>query len=81
MPGMSEHKEKRRGVGCLIMGAAGFLLLVLYVLGMGPAAWLSLRSPFWERPLGILYAPLAYLSNHFGPAHRVITWYINLWIT
>jgi len=78
---MSERKEKRGGVGCFIHGVVGLVLPVLYVLGMGPAAWLSLRFQFLERPLGVLYAPLAYLANNFDWAHRVITWYMNLWIT
>jgi len=80
MAGMSERKEKRGGVGCFILGVVGFLLPPLYVLGIGPAAWLSMRYPFCSGPLTFIYAPMAYLSNNFGPAHRVITWYINLWL-
>lgn len=78
---MSERTEKRGGAGCAIMCAIGILLPVLYLLGMGPAAWLSMRLPFCADLLTFIYAPVAYLSNNFVPVRRVVSWYIHLWIT
>ena len=55
---MSERDEKRGGLGCAITGIVLILLPVLYVLSIGPAAWLDDRSPGGIYVLRAAYAPL-----------------------
>jgi hypothetical protein len=71
---MSEHDEKRGGSGCAIGLVLAFLFLpVLYVLGVGPAAWLDFQFP---QPSGVpliraIYAPLE-LAAEFQPIRDAI---------
>ena len=78
--GMKEHEENSRGTGCVIAGAVLMLLLVLYVVGIGPAALIAKNYPATDPWLEMLYLPvlaLAATSVNFGNA---LGWYINLWV-
>ena len=75
---MSERDEKRGGLGCAITGIVLILLPVLYVLSIGPAAWLDDRSPGGIYVLRAAYAPLLYIMEHCRPVGEAIDWYIEL---
>lgn len=79
---MSERDEKRGGAGCTIGLVLMLLFLpVLYVLGVGPAAWFDSRlpppsgSPF----IRTIYEPLQYLADRCEPIDSVIHWYVSFW--
>ena len=76
---MSERENKSGGTGCFIVGAV-LLIPVLYVLGIGPAAWISVMYPATEKTLGAAYSPLLTLSANFRPVGEVVDGYIKLWI-
>ena len=74
LPAMSERDESRGGPGCVIMGIIGFLLPVLYVLGIGPAAWLDDCSPNESQFLRAVYRPLIELAWHSQPLDQALNW-------
>jgi len=55
------------------------MLLPMYVLSIGPVAWLAERFPSLE-PIGIIYAPMAFLAEVGQPFNDAMSWYIELWI-
>jgi len=78
---MDEREQKRGGgsgcaIGCLLMF---FLLPMLYLLGLGPAVWMSNRYPatmgFWQ----LVYAPFGFLHEHSQVAREVLDWYVQFW--
>ena len=65
---MSERDDKRGGAGCALGLVLVFMFLpALYVLGIGPAAWLAEIYPATEPPLIILYFPLMLLAESCTP--------------
>ncbi len=64
----------------------GPLLLVLYVLSVGPAGWLFLHvTPvqFSEEARAVLltvYAPLVWLCDKSDLCNSLYVWYVNYWI-
>ena len=79
MAGMSEPQEKRGGAGCAIAGAALAILLVLYVLGIGPAGWVAKNYPATDVFLQVLYFPVLTLAWACKPFGVVLKWYTDLW--
>jgi hypothetical protein len=76
---MEEREHKSRGAGCTIVGVALILLLVLYVLGIGPAAWLCHEYPATEDFLSWVYYPLGKLCFYCDSVDRAINFYMGLW--
>ena len=76
---MSERDEKRGGAGCAIAGAALLLLLMLYVLGIGPAALIAKNYPATDVWLQMLYFPLLTIGWACKPFGGLIEWYVELW--
>ena len=76
---MSERDDKRDGAGCAIAGIVLILLPVLYVLGLGPAAFLAIHYPATEPWLVILYFPLMVLAENCAPVELALMWYAELW--
>lgn len=77
---MTEREQKSGGAGCVVMGVIGFFLPVLYVLGVGPAAWLDSQFP---QPNGnslirAIYAPLEFAAE-WEPIGAAIHWYVSFW--
>ena len=77
---MSEREKKSGGVGCVICGGIVFMLLVLYVLGVGPAAWLGDQYPATEGFLEWVYQPLSFVALNWKSAGYFFSWYIELWV-
>lgn len=79
---MDEREKKRGGSGCAI-GCLLMLLFVpvLYVLGVGPAAWFDsqLPPPSGSPVLRTIYAPLEYLAQNCEPVGSAIQWYVSFW--
>jgi hypothetical protein len=76
---MQERERNSSGVGCFTLGMAALMLLPMYVLSIGPVAWLAERFPSLE-PIGIIYAPMAFLAEVGQPFNDAMSWYIELWI-
>ena len=76
---MVERDEKRGGSGCAI----GLVLVVsplpvLYVLSIGPAAWMvNGNNP--PRTFQAFYYPLAWLAEHSRPFQDALGRYMDLW--
>ena len=78
---MSEREEKCGGLGCAIGLVLVVLLLpVLYVLGVGPAAFVASRYPATDPFLTMIYSPLTNLAVDFCTLRSVLEWYANLWM-
>jgi hypothetical protein len=66
----------------LVLGL--LLILVVYVLSIGPAAYIIKQTGRGEPPAKIIYGPLIYLSemiwqNEDRPVVNPLFWYIKLW--
>ena len=76
---MPEREQKSGGaIGCFILGAVALMLLPLYVLSIGPVAWLVERNPSLEY-IGIIYAPIGFLADACQPIEDALMWYMELW--
>jgi hypothetical protein len=54
-------------------------LLVMYVLGVGPAAYLASRGIVREDYAGIAYVPLFLAVDQSTTLTEATGWYINFW--
>ena len=76
---MSEHDEKRGGAGCVIgLVLVSLFLPVLYVLSIGPAAWLVKRTD--AQWICAIYYPLGLLGEYCQPLNDALEWYMKLWM-
>jgi hypothetical protein len=72
----NDHDRQRSSpVGCLVVV---LFLPILYVLSIGPAAWLHDRG-YLSNEVGIVYTPLGLLAEHCEPARQTLVWYVRLW--
>jgi len=76
---MSEREDKS-GAGCVLLGAIGFLVPVLYVLGLGPAWWIANKYPATNDFLRTCYVPLGVLGELFPSFGRLLKWYMDLFV-
>ena len=77
---MDESKRENRA-GCIFMAGAGILVLlpVLYVFGIGPTVWLTVRWGLPEWVIATFYDPLVILAK-WPPAFRdFLQWYMDWW--
>ncbi len=70
-------KQLRNGPFWFWLGA-GLGLVVLYLLSVGPAVWLSERHLVPARTVTRLYRPLRVLDG--TPLHRLLNAYVAWWI-
>lgn len=54
------------------------LLVVLYLLSIGPMVWITDRYPALHG-LGVIYFPIAIIANHCEPVDKLLIWYMELW--
>jgi len=52
--------------------------LPCYVLSVGPFVWL-VEHGYLPAYVGVIYAPLGWLVNHFEPIEDFFKWYLGLW--
>lgn len=76
---MEEREEKRGGLGCATAAIALVLLLVLYVLGAGPAVWSVNHYPATEPVLEVIYFPLGAAAAVCPPIGSAVNWYVDFW--
>ena len=74
---MSDDRANRSESTWAFWLAAAPVVLVLYVLGIGPVAWIT--GPEITTVFGVLYAPVVWLHNHTF-MQEPLDWYIHLWI-
>ena len=58
------------------------MLVVVYVLGVGPVTWLVGISDPSDQTIGLLYtlyAPLFWLHDNIAWAENFLDWYSELW--
>ena len=83
---MADEKEKqsegdaRHGGGVLRWVWIAGLILVLYVLSVGPAKRLMYGGILSESVYSVLYLPIALLCVHCEPANKFFTWYLSFWV-
>ena len=78
---MRDERQNSSGVVVVVAGAAIVLFPVLYVLSIGPAAWLCEHGCLSEDLFELGYYPLLHISRE-GPETLglPLIWYINLWL-
>jgi hypothetical protein len=81
---MNERPTKRGGGAVAVMALVAVLVLLplLYVLSIGPVAYLSERGLIEYRagsPIVLFYVPLFWATRQSELFHDVLTWYIELW--
>ena len=77
MPDDIDQREDRGGWG--MTAALLLLLLALYVLGIGPAAWLADGCPSLAGPLRVTYAPLKWMVSATRTGDALVR-YLCLWV-
>ena len=79
---MSDDRANRSESSWAFWLADTSAVLVLYVLGIGPVAWLALHTGVEAEiaPVAmVIYAPVVWLYNHTF-LQEPLDWYIHLWI-
>ena len=74
---MSDETRSRRSYW-LWIALALMLAPVLYVLSVGPAAYLVARAGKGERTVQVIYAPLIWLHEN-TPLRKPLEWYVGPW--
>ena len=77
--GMRENTGESRS-GCAMMAVGGLVLLpLLYLLAIGPTAWLIEQEWISESFAERLYAPILMLIDLSPFCQRLFEWYLDLW--
>ncbi len=79
---MSDDRAARSDLHWVFWLAAAPAVLVLYVLSIGPAAWIVAVPDWMDVALPIFqigYAPLIWLHDHTF-MRNPLEWYIGLWV-
>jgi hypothetical protein len=72
----------RKKPGLAFWASVVVVVAGLYVLSVGPAAWLEDRGamPAWAMPVvWRFYTPLIWACSRFGPTWDALVWYAALW--
>jgi hypothetical protein len=77
---MEKREQKSGGAGCAVAGAIGFLFLVLYIFGVGPANWVARHYASTEQFVQLVYLPLNIAVAFFPPLGRALGWYVSYWM-
>ncbi|MFN0021738.1 MAG: hypothetical protein ACKVP0_26115 [Pirellulaceae bacterium] len=76
---MKDREQRSSGMGCVLVGAVVVLLVVLYVLGIGPASWIAERIPSTEEFLECVYLPVMFAADCCDPFSMALDWYLEFW--
>jgi len=63
-----------------IVGVALLFIPLLYVLSIGPAAWLSSREYLSQEATETFYYPLSLACKRFRWCQDAVNWYVEFWI-
>jgi hypothetical protein len=83
-PGMDDKATKRGGGAVAIVLVAVLVLLpMLYVLSVGPVAWMITGGridPSWKPAVDVAYTPLEWVAEHVPVVGPAIQGYVELWV-
>ena len=77
-PQSKEHQDAKRSSFLSLVGVA-VILVLLYVLGVGPMNRLALTGTIPPRWVFPIYAPLERLCVQTGTSSELYLWYAHLW--
>jgi hypothetical protein len=83
--GMDEKPVKRAAGGAAAVAVIVVVFLILpmiYLLALGPIAWLHSRGHLEVGPNSLIaraYAPLEWTAQACPPFERAMGWYLSLW--
>jgi hypothetical protein len=73
-------KTDKKKAGIAFWATVVFVAAVVYVLSLGPAAWLSERRLLSNPAMTTIYAPVFAVYDHGpSPIRRATDWYLALW--
>ena len=79
-PSGEQEAETRHGGGLLRWAWIAGLLVVLYVLSLGPMCKLCDKGQVSDKFLEAVYWPVIYAGDHFMIPHNFLAWYVHeLW--
>ena len=75
-----KNDRKESGGGCAVLVVVGLAMLpILYILGIGPAYWLTIHGFLSEEIANGFYYPLNYLGERSQLFHDSVEWYLSFW--
>jgi hypothetical protein len=75
--GQTKEEKDGGGFGSIVLWIV--VVLVMYVLSIGPAAWLNYHTKWAVDPeLSVIYAPLMWAKN--TPLEPILEWWVNKWV-
>jgi hypothetical protein len=75
-----EEKSSRAAVIMLVVVVLFLLLPVLYVLSVGPVAWLITHEYLPLSPDGPYFWPIAFLCSHSAWFNSFMVWYLSCFV-
>ena len=75
---MADQTQHKLHWGPIAVGIA-ILVVVVYPLSYGPAAWLSTHGYVPDFLVDIPYSPLWWLSEKLEWFGEIVEWYLGLW--
>jgi hypothetical protein len=72
-------ERKKRGGALALTAIALVVLVLLYLLSIGPAFLLWERGYISENFLSSFYAPVSWAAGNCRPFKDIMTWYVHLW--
>ena len=82
MSNREEHGRGRSGVAIAVIGVLVLAIPLLYVLSVGPAAYVYDRiddSSALATTLQTIYAPLGWVSEQSSLTRDALNWYLSVW--
>jgi hypothetical protein len=76
---MKDREQRSNGAGCVLVGAVLAFLVLMYVLGIGPASWVAERIPSTEKFLECVYLPVMFAADCCDPLSMALDWYLDFW--
>ena len=73
-----EREKPRWGGNAILAVAVVLMLLLIYVLSIGPADILRAKGFIPVRAFVVFYHPLGFLCTHCAPFERFLAWYLSL---
>jgi hypothetical protein len=71
---MTDHKKP----GVAFCATVGLAVVVLYVLSIGPACWISSRANAGGSAVAVVYRPLTWGMSHSERITDAVSWYSKL---